>query len=73
MSSLDPIPYSDAQIHSILERVRTIAMVGASSTGGPRSSHVMPEAANFLGVFCHCLPIRTLLCRVIPLSLVATQ
>src|SRR5436190_5920227 len=31
MSTLDPIPYTDAQIRSILERVRTIAMVGASS------------------------------------------
>src|SRR3977135_1875748 len=31
MSQLDPIPYSDAQIRAILERVRTIAMVGASS------------------------------------------
>jgi O-acetylhomoserine (thiol)-lyase len=31
MSQLEPIPYPDAQIRSILERVRTIAMVGASS------------------------------------------
>lgn len=31
MSELDPIPYSDAQIRAILERVHTIAMVGASS------------------------------------------
>ena len=62
MSSLDPIPYSDAQIRAILERVRTIAMVGASSnwnrpsyfvmkwSGGPRSSPVIPEEVNFSGV-----------------------
>ena len=31
MSSLDPIPYSDAQLRAILQRVKTIAMVGASS------------------------------------------
>src|SRR5438034_2697908 len=31
MSQLDPIPYSDAQLRAILERVKTIAMVGASS------------------------------------------
>jgi len=30
MSELEPIPYSDAKIRSILERVKTIAMVGAS-------------------------------------------
>src|SRR6266853_984437 len=37
MSQLDPIPYSDAQIRSILERVRTIAMVDVSrpSTDAP--------------------------------------
>jgi hypothetical protein len=29
MSSLDPIPYPDAQLRAILQRVRTIAMVGA--------------------------------------------
>ena len=27
MSSLDPIPYSDAQLRSILQRVKIIAMV----------------------------------------------
>jgi hypothetical protein len=31
MSGLESIPYSDAQLRAILERVRTIAMVGASS------------------------------------------
>jgi O-acetylhomoserine (thiol)-lyase len=41
MSSLDPIPYSDAQIRSILERVRTIAMVGASSNWNRPSYFVM--------------------------------
>src|SRR6202451_2540288 len=31
MADLEPIPYSDQQIRRILERVKTIAMVGASS------------------------------------------
>jgi O-acetylhomoserine (thiol)-lyase len=41
MSQLDPISYSDAQIRSILERVRTIAMVGASSNWNRPSYFVM--------------------------------
>src|SRR5215831_3752885 len=41
MSQLDPIPYSDAQLRSILERVRTIAMVGASSHWNRPSYFVM--------------------------------
>src|SRR5215813_6812400 len=41
MSQLDPIPYSDAQLRSILERVRTIAMVGASSNWNRPSYFVM--------------------------------
>jgi O-acetylhomoserine (thiol)-lyase len=41
MSSLDPIPYPDAQLRSILERVRTIAMVGASSNWNRPSYFVM--------------------------------
>src|SRR5207248_6313772 len=41
MSELDPIPYSDAQIRAILERVRTIAMVGASSNWNRPSYFVM--------------------------------
>jgi O-acetylhomoserine (thiol)-lyase len=41
MSSLDPIPYSDAQLRSILERVTTIAMVGASSNWNRPSYFVM--------------------------------
>src|SRR5438132_14127063 len=41
MSSLDPIPYSDAKIRAILERVRTIAMVGASSNWNRPSYFVM--------------------------------
>src|SRR5260370_12496169 len=41
MSQLDPIPYPDAQIRAILERVRTIAMVGASSDWNRRSYFVM--------------------------------
>jgi O-acetylhomoserine (thiol)-lyase len=41
MSSLDPLPYSDAQLRAILERVRTIAMVGASSNWNRPSYFVM--------------------------------
>jgi hypothetical protein len=41
MSQLDPVPYSDAQIRAILERVRTIAMVGASSNWNRPSYFVM--------------------------------
>ena len=41
MSSLDPIPYSDAQLRTILQRVRTIAMVGASSNWNRPSYFVM--------------------------------
>src|SRR5205823_2387177 len=41
MSQLDPIPYSDAQMRAILERVKTIAMVGASSNWNRPSYFVM--------------------------------
>src|SRR5260370_21943235 len=41
MSNLDPIPYSDAQLRAILRRVKTIAMVGASSDWNRRSYFVM--------------------------------
>ena len=41
MSSLDPLPYSDAQLRSILQRVKTIAMVGASSNWNRPSYFVM--------------------------------
>jgi O-acetylhomoserine (thiol)-lyase len=41
MSQLDSIPYPDAQIRAILERVRTIAMVGASSNWNRPSYFVM--------------------------------
>src|SRR5271169_7196342 len=41
MTQLDPIPYSDAQIRSILERVRTIALVGASANWNRPSYFVM--------------------------------
>ncbi|MGE3783456.1 MAG: O-acetylhomoserine aminocarboxypropyltransferase [Alphaproteobacteria bacterium] len=41
MTRHDPIPYSDAQIRSILERVKTIAMVGASSNWNRPSYFVM--------------------------------
>jgi O-acetylhomoserine (thiol)-lyase len=41
MSSLDPIPYPDAQLRAILQRVKTIAMVGASSNWNRPSYFVM--------------------------------
>src|SRR5690348_4812474 len=41
MSSLDAIPYSDAQLRAILQRVKTIAMVGASSNWNRPSYFVM--------------------------------
>ena len=41
MSSLDPIPYSDTQLRAILQRVKTIAMVGASSNWNRPSYFVM--------------------------------
>src|SRR5579863_10282841 len=41
MSELEPIPYSDAKIRSILERVKTIAMVGASPNWNRPSYFVM--------------------------------
>ena len=41
MVDLEPIPYSDAKIRSILERVRTIALVGASPNWNRPSYFVM--------------------------------
>ena len=41
MTRPDTIPYSDAQIRSILERVKTIALVGASSNWNRPSYFVM--------------------------------
>ena len=41
MADLQPIPYSDAKIRSILERVKTIAMVGASPNWNRPSYFVM--------------------------------
>src|ERR1700692_257142 len=41
MADLEPIPYSDAKIRAILERVKTIAMVGASSNWNRPSYFVM--------------------------------
>ena len=41
MADLEPIPYSDAKIRSILERVKTIAIVGASTTWNRPSYFVM--------------------------------
>ena len=41
MADLEPIPYSDAKIRGVLERVKTIAMVGASSNWNRPSYFVM--------------------------------
>ncbi len=41
MADLEPIAYSDAKIRSILERVRTIALVGASANWNRPSYFVM--------------------------------
>ncbi|HVC51969.1 MAG TPA: O-acetylhomoserine aminocarboxypropyltransferase [Stellaceae bacterium] len=41
MADLEPIPYPDSQIRSILERVKTIAMVGASTNWNRPSYFVM--------------------------------
>ena len=41
MADLEPIPYSDAKIRSVLERVKTIAMVGASTNWNRPSYFVM--------------------------------
>src|ERR1700729_694579 len=41
MADLEPISYSDANIRSILERVKTIAMVGASPNWNRPSYFVM--------------------------------
>ena len=43
MSGLEPIPYSDAQLRAILRRVRTIAMVGASSIPGSSPGRNRPS------------------------------
>jgi O-acetylhomoserine (thiol)-lyase len=41
MADLDPIAYSDAKIRAILERVKTIALVGASANWNRPSYFVM--------------------------------
>jgi O-acetylhomoserine (thiol)-lyase len=41
MQSLEPIPYSDAKLRSILQRVKTIALVGASPNWNRPSYFVM--------------------------------
>ena len=46
MADLEPIPYSDQQIRRILETVRTIAMVGASSNWNRPSYFVMKSATR---------------------------
>ena len=45
---LEPIPYPDAQIAAILARVKTIAMVGASSNWSPDSVSWISAAAVVL-------------------------
>jgi hypothetical protein len=59
MSQLDPIPYPDAQIRRVLERVRTIVMIGASSNWNRPSYFVMKyrtrpaySLASVLAQFC---------------------
>jgi O-acetylhomoserine (thiol)-lyase len=46
MSGLEPIPCSDAQLRAILQRVRTIAMVGASPNWSRPSYFVMKYLQN---------------------------
>jgi O-acetylhomoserine (thiol)-lyase len=46
MSGLEPLPYSDAQLRAILQRVRVIAMVGASSNWNRPSYFVMKYLQN---------------------------
>src|SRR5277367_5507865 len=46
MSGLEPIPYSDGQLRVILQRVKTIAMVGASSNWNRPSYFVMKYLQN---------------------------
>jgi len=41
MANLEPISYSDQQIRRVLETVRTIAMIGASSNWNRPSYFVM--------------------------------
>jgi O-acetylhomoserine (thiol)-lyase len=41
MADLEPIPYSDAKIRAILERVKTISLVGASANWNRPSYFVM--------------------------------
>ena len=48
MADLEPIPYSDQQIRHILERVHTIAMVGASSNWNRPSYFVMKSKRRIL-------------------------
>ena len=46
MSGLEPIPYSDGQLRTILQRVKTIAMVRASSNWNRPSYFVMKYLQN---------------------------
>ncbi|MGH7045305.1 MAG: O-acetylhomoserine aminocarboxypropyltransferase [Stellaceae bacterium] len=46
MSGLEPIPYPDAQLRAILQRVKTIAMVGASANWNRPSYFVMKYLQN---------------------------
>jgi O-acetylhomoserine (thiol)-lyase len=44
MAGLEPIPYPYAKIRSIIERVKTIAMVGASPNWNRPSYFVIPRS-----------------------------
>src|SRR5271156_2741583 len=46
MSGLEPIPYSDGQLRVILQRVKTIALVGASTNWNRPSYFVMKYLQN---------------------------
>src|SRR5277367_2897347 len=46
MSGLEPIPYSDGQLRTILQRVKTIAMVGASSNWNRPSYFILKYLQN---------------------------
>jgi hypothetical protein len=54
MSGLEPIPYADAKLRGVLERVRTIAMVGASSNWNRPGYFVMKYLQ---GKGCRVIPV----------------
>ncbi len=52
MTELEPIPYPDAKIRGILQRVKTIAMVGASANWN-RPSYFVMKYLQGKGYRCH--------------------